>query len=270
MTGKALTTLLPAVFLLTAPSCSVKEYREDCPCFLSVDLRRAFDDIVNGPEELLVSVYCPQTCYSGTYLSRDFPDSLELLVPRGQITVSAVSVRDSKSVKDKALLIAYGNQADSVYAFSAVVDASGESASETVDLHKQYSTVYLQFLWPEGGAPSSSPGLRIKSGTNGLLIDALEPSRGEFCIELAPADIRERLSFRIPRQTDKSLTLELLDRSSGEILDSIDLGESIDRTGYDWNAEDLRDIYIEIDYTKTDALVTVKEWDDEDPFTETI
>jgi hypothetical protein len=269
MKRKALTTLLAAV-LLAAPACSVKEYREDCPCLLSVDLRRAFDDIVNGPEELLVSVYCPQTLYSGTYLSSNCPDSLELQVPRGQVIISAISIRDSRSVKDKALLISYGDQSDSVYAFSAAVDASGESASETVDLHKQYSTVFLRFLWPEDGAPSSSPGVRIKSGTNGLLIDALEPSKGAFCIELPPADIRLRQSFRIPRQTDKSLTLELFDWNTEEILDSIDLGESIDLTGYDWNAEDLQDIYIEIDYTKTDAIVTVKDWDEENSFTETI
>ena len=269
MIKKALKTLLPVV-LLTVPSCSVKEYREDCPCLLNVDLRRAFDDIVNGPQELLVSVYCPQTFYRETYLSWDFPDSLELQVPRGEVIISAISLRDSKSVKDNSLLISYGNQADSVYAFSSTVDASGESACEAVDLHKQYSTVFLQFLWPEGGAPSSSPGIRIRSGTNGLLLDALEPSKGAFCIELPEKDIRERLSFRIPRQTDKSLTLELFDRDSEEILDRIDLGESIDRTGYDWNAEDLQDIYIEIDYTRTDAIVSVREWDEEDSFTETI
>ena len=269
MTKKALISILLAVSL-TAPSCSVKEYREDCPCFLSLDLRRAFDDIVNGPEELILAVYCPETYYRETYLSTNFPDSIEIKVPRGQVTVSAISVRDSKSVKDKSLVISYGNQADSVYAFSSTVDTSGESASESVDLHKQYSTVYLKFLWPEDGGPSSSPGLRVRSSTNGLLLDALEPSKGAFCIELPPADIRARQSFRIPRQTDKSLTLDLFDPDSEEILDSIKLGEIIDSTGYDWNAEDLQDIYIEIDYTKTEAVITVKDWDNEDSFTETI
>jgi hypothetical protein len=269
MTGKALTTILLAT-MAAATACSIKEYREDCPCFLSLDLRRAFDDIVNGPEELLLSVYCPETYYRETYLSWNVPDSLELRVPRGQVVISAISVRNSKSVKDKSLLISYGDQADSIYAFSATVDASGESASETVDLHKQYSTVYVRFVWPEDGAPSSNPGIRVKSSTNGLLLDALEPSKGAFCIELPEKDIRERQSFRIPRQTDKSLTLELFSRASEEILDSINLGEYIDRTGYDWNAEDLQDIYVEIDYTRTDAVVTVKEWDDEDAFTETI
>ena len=256
--------------LAAAVSCSVKEYREDCPCFLSLDLRRAFDDIVNGPEELLISVYCPETYYRETYSSRDFPDSLELKIPRGEAIISAISVRDSKTVKDKSLLISYGDQADSVYAFCARVDASGESARENVDLHKQYSTVWMKFSWPESTQWRSGPGIRITSDTNGLYLDALEPSQGAFRIDLKEQDLSRRLSFRIPRQSDKSLTLELYDSDSGEILDTIALGEEIDATGYDWNAEDLQDIYIEIDYTKTDAVVSVREWDSEDSFRETI
>ncbi len=269
MKRKALLTLLPAV-LMTLSSCSVKEVREDCPCLLNVDLRRAFDDIVNGPEELLISVYCPQTFYRKTYLSWNFPDSLEIKVPRGQVTVSAVSVRSGSSLRDRSLLISYGNQADSVYAFSSTVDASGESARENVELHKQYSTVYLKFLWSEEGIPSSSPGLRIKGSTNGLVTDALEPTKGAFCIEMPSADLGGVLSFRIPRQTDKSLTLEMYDPDSQEILDEIPLGEHIDRTGYDWNAVDLQDIYIEIDCSQTEVTVSVSEWNSETPFTETI
>ena len=269
MNWKALISLLlPA--LAAAASCSVKEYREDCPCYLSVDLRRAFDDIVNGPEDLMISVYCPETYYRETFPVRDCPDSLELKVPRGEVIVSALYSRNSRAVKDKSLVISYGDQADSIYAFSAVVDTSGEEAREYVDLHKQYSTVYLKFLWPEGESPSGIPRLKVRSGTNGLFIDALEPSKGEFCIELPGKDITQRQSFRIPRQSDKSLTLELYDRNSDKLLDDIALGVHIDETGYDWNAEDLQDIYIEVDYTKTDAVVSVKEWDDGEEVQKTI
>ncbi len=264
-----MTLLLPA--LASALSCSVKEYRDDCPCYLSLDLRRAFDDIVSAPEELIVSVYCPETFYRETFSPASCPDSIEIRVPRGEVTVSALTVRNSRTVKDRSLLISYGDQADSIYAFSAVVDTGGEQARENVNLHKQYSTVYLKLLWPEGGdAPAAIPKLKVRGGTNGLSIDALEPSRGAFCIELPEQDPRQSHRFRIPRQSDKSLALELYDRSSGNLLDSIALGVHIDGTGYDWNAVDLQDIYIEIDWTKTDAVVTVKEWDGEDSFRKTI
>ncbi len=272
MSGKVLKPLLLLLpTLLCVISCSVKEYRDDCPCYLSLDLRRAFDDIVNAPEELMVSVYSPETCYRETFTPGSCPDSIEIRVPRGEVTVSALTVRSSRSVKDRSLLIAYGDQADSIYAFSAVVDTGGEQARERVDLHKQYSTVYLKFLWPEGGdSPSGIPKLKVRGGTNGLSIDVLAPSRGAFCIELPEQDPRQPHRFRIPRQSDKSLALEIYDRSSDTLIDNVALGDHIDLTGYDWNAEDLKDIYIEIDYTKTDAVVTVEEWDGGDSFRKTI
>ncbi len=270
MTGKALTLLLlPA--MVSAVSCSVKEYRDDCPCYLSLDLRRAFDDIVSAPEELMISVYSPENCYRETFTPGSCPDSIEIRVPRGEVTVSALTVRNSRSVKDRSLLISYGDQADSIYAFSAVVDTGGEQAREKVDLHKQYSTVYLKFLWPEeGDSPSGIPKLKVKGSTNGLSIDVLAPSRGAFCLELPEQDLMSPHRFRIPRQSDKSLALEIYDRGSGKLIDSIALGDHIDGTGYDWNAVDLKDIYIEIDYTKTDAVITVKEWDGGDSFRKTI
>lgn len=39
------------------------------------------------------------------------------------------------------------------------------------------------------------------------------------------------------------------------------LGEYIIESGYDWSAPDLADIEIEVDYSKTDVVFKVEDWE---------
>ena len=67
--------------------------------------------------------------------------------------------------------------------------------------------------------------------------------------------------MKVPRQMDASLMLEVEDENG--ISKSFAIGEYIMASGYDWNAEDLSDITVTLDYYITGVTVLVQKWDDE-------
>ena len=66
-------------------------------------------------------------------------------------------------------------------------------------------------------------------------------------------------AFRVPRQKDE--TLKLLLSKDGNIVETIDLGHLIAKTGFDWKAESLGDIAILCDLPAHTFTITVKEWE---------
>ena len=66
-------------------------------------------------------------------------------------------------------------------------------------------------------------------------------------------------AFRVPRQKDESLRLEL--SNNGSPVETIDLGYLIAKTGFDWKAESLGDIAILCDLPAHTFTITVKDWD---------
>jgi hypothetical protein len=60
------------------------------------------------------------------------------------------------------------------------------------------------------------------------------------------------------------MTLEI-DEGDG-ILKRFSLGEYIASTGYDWDAPDLHDIHIELDFAVTQIVLKVSGWDGEHKF----
>ena len=71
----------------------------------------------------------------------------------------------------------------------------------------------------------------------------------------------ERIAqFRIPRQSDDSLSLSI--RHDGAPAGTFPLGEYIDRLGYDWGSEELQDIYVTVDLVLGLVGVSVSGWED--------
>lgn len=259
----AIITLLS---VLPFTGCTVKEDRQNCPCYLQVDLKDAYDGIEGKSGDVLVSIYCPETVYRSSVLISNYPDYLEIPVPKGEIMISVLSEPERQEMQDKSLLISEGNQADSVYAYCTNILAEGEFIYDRITLHKQYSTVFLKLsgppVPPDGEVSPVNLDLKIIGYTDGLHTNGLKPHEGTFSIYLPAKTPEEVQTFRIPRQADKSLKMELYERSTGKLVDTIPLGEYIDATGYSWTAIDLQDIYIELDYAMAEVRVSINEWED--------
>lgn len=233
-------------------SCSIKEVRGPCPCWLQVDVSSC-----NGSDKLLVSAWNPDKVFATKINVSDYPDCYEKSVPKGEIAVSAIRGMKASSLTGHDLLVKSGNEADSIWAFASYVLALDESLRVKTALHKQFATVHLSIAKDaSGGFPYK---LRVNSNIAGFDVRDLSPVSGEFICspqELAAGNF----VFRLFRQKDDSFTVGLI--KGGVSIGDLPVGEYVAKAGYDWSAEDLEDIYIGIDYIQSKATVSVEDWDE--------
>ena len=74
-------------------------------------------------------------------------------------------------------------------------------------------------------------------------------------------DAEGMCQLALPRQTDDSLVLEVHDDTG--VLRAFALGEYVAASGYDWDADDLKDITISLDYALTRIVIEVGDWREE-------
>lgn len=238
-----------AVMLET--SC-VKEDRTPCPCWLDVFLGEK-----TSSEVVLCIWQNTDNLLSETLSEEMFSPFVEREVRRGFNLLSAFERKGQLSSTGTRIITAEGQQCDSLYACSDLVNCTGEFAVDTIRFHKQFATLYLQILNPlEVDYPYT---LTIRGNVCGMDLSSFRPVDGKF--SYTPVLNEEFLgTCRLPRQKDNSLAIEMARADDGSPVDTIPLGELIAATGYDWKAVDLNDIVIKIDFAKADISVTVNEW----------
>lgn len=259
--------------MLLLSSCSVKEDRSGCPCWMTVEMPEQVghdggqvdnDDCVvlrlrgNSDED--------EVGYSYQVTEAVKPDvgALEYEVPRGSVGVSAVALGNEipgqagydgiAGYDGDKIRIPVGEQMDSLYGFFRRFYTKCESVLCDVELHKEFCTV--SFTLGDDGYISPYD-LEIWGNVAGVSAWDLMPLEGDFRFAPSPEDGVYRV--RVPRQSDASLELVMLEDS--EIVDRLPLGEYITRSGYDWAGEDLADVHIALDMEKQQVMITVIGWD---------
>lgn len=265
---KKIKYILFAVLSVIFISSCVKENRINCPCYLlfahdGFDNNEYFGDInlfiYEDGHKLDDSVYD---------IVEMIEDKCDIPVKRGYHDVCGVGgIKYMDIDRTYSLRIPYGYQCDPIYAFHDDVTAQGERALVFGTIHKQYATVYLNV----NITADNEAAVKVIGNTSGLDIRTMEPLDGEFCC-LVKKDLDGYFSFRVPRQRNSSLDIEVWDTPVGSNpsistmigcskLTSLNIGSIIsDRLQYDWNASSLPDIYIDVDFVRSMMTITIKEW----------
>ena len=248
---------LAAVLALLA-SCSVKEDRDECPCWLEV----AVSGCERIARNITVSAWNPSTVFMEGIDVRDYPKGYERKVPKGYLTVSAFAGRKVQELSGESLVIPDGLPCDSLWAHRALVNCNGEFARDTAVLHKQFATVHLKIDNLKEGEQYPYA-LVLRSRFDGLRLTDCSPHAGVWSCDL------DRLPdgtyvFRVPRQGDGSLAIDLM--LDGEKMDEYPVGEYILQSGYSWLSEDLDDIWIGMDYGGSEPNIVIEKWGDSDPY----
>ena len=279
--------------MLFLSSCSIKEDRDGCPCWMTVDLSDVAEsrwkspevqsniehqDVTKSPESrsnvaenVLLRLRgnsdedAVEYEYQMTEAVRADAGTLEYEVPRGAVGVSAVAfgrrvtgrAGNDGGMPDRVgdeIRIQVGEQMDSLYGFFMMYHTRCESVLCDVDLHKEFCTVSFTL----GDKGYSSPyDIEIWGNIAGISSWDLMPVKGDF--RYAPVQKNGVYQVRVPRQEDNSLELVMLD--DDDIVDRLPLGEYIARSGYDWTAENLADVNVALDLEKQQVMITVSGWD---------
>lgn len=246
--------LTACLALLTGlSSCTIKEARGECPCYLQVSFT---DPEATGPVQLLGWREAP--LFRERVRIEDCRPAWTKAVDKGILTLSACKGIDQASTEGRTLYIPVGCQADSLYAYAAEVDATGDVARAQVSLRKQFATILLDIRKPaeEVGACRFT----VEGTTAGVdLLDYYSPVVGLFRYEPQPRPGESIVSFRVPRQGDDALLVTI--RPADGAPARFPLGEYIRRLGYNWKSEELQDIYVAIDLVRGKIGIRTEDWE---------
>lgn len=254
MVRKSWCLLVSLAALVVVYSCSVKEDRTGCPCFLTLD--------AGGTEAGSVTVICKSRdieTRSFLYPSEGKTET-EIEVPKGAVKVSAYSGDIFSVEQGGCLIIPYGYGSDCIFASAADVDTRADAAYEKIALHKQFARISLEICNDASNWRTEECVLKVRGRTCGFSLDDLCPVEGEFSCTAFPDD-NGVFSFLIPRQKDDSLCCWL--ECFGKKSEPIPLGDILRASGFDWTRRSLGDASLKVNLPSVVLDVSIVEWDRE-------
>ena len=251
---------------ILAASCSLKEDRGPCPCWLDIDLEqcRSVHEDRNGQDretdimDVRVSAWNDRFLFGQKVGHEDFGEPYEKAVPKSWVATSVVTGEEMMVRDGYRLISPAGEDADEIWAYAGHVACFDESARDTAVLHKQFARVRVKISNPVGDRYPYT--FRLKSGICGLDLRDLSPLEGvtDIPLERGTDDI---MTFNLIRQSEDS-RIEIDIYEKDKHLDTFPVHEWIRALGYSWLAKDLQDIDINIDYAKGEISVKVNDWGD--------
>lgn len=260
--------VLPALLLLiiSLSGCSVKEDRNSCPCLLVLDM----GGIAGGPgEDLLLSISSERGfSYRDTIMLSHLSEKYRFMVPREDLLIScfspskAVSYVPSDGAGFAANLVSIkpGEDCPAIRMSSGLVNSVADTAFLKIRLRKNYCRLRLRLK--RTGTEGASLSFKVDGKIAGYGLMG-EPVPGPFYARMS-AEENEAFIVNLPRQKDNSLILNIMDGL--EVVRGLSLGVYIEASGYDWDAPDLEDIDMELDFDRSVLTLTINKWTEEIPF----
>lgn len=239
-----------AVFALCS-GCFVKEDREDCPCLYVLELGQ-IDTLESGEVEVEINSQ-DGFLYSKNISSSDFKTPLSVEVPRKGINVCVVSCDRGLFRSGEGLLIPPGEDCPPVYMYSNRLDTRADIVRDTALLHKNYCRMTLQLV---SDRTITEFEMNILGNVCGY-DNAGKPLQGRFNSMGEQLDATKAL-VNLPRQKDSSLRLQVYE--AGEVVREFALGEYIAASGYDWEAPDLGNLNVTVNFSLAKIGIEVEPW----------
>lgn len=243
-----------ALLLQLLCSCSMKEDRMECPCYVSVKS--------DTEEDCLVTFYTS----GGSIIDRKTMTAEELSsgenwtkIEKGDFQVSVLQGwRDMELSGVTVLSGRRGEESAGVYCASSAEYAVEDDLTVHEALQKQYADITLDFGDASAGLYPYS--LKVTSSLHSLDILTLEAAAGSYEIEPEVGSDNTAV-FRMLRQSDtEPINIYMYDGITGEPVADFDLNWYILRTGYSWKAEYLSDIRVLIDFARLELTIHINDW----------
>lgn len=265
----------------TCPGCSVKEDRDLCPCTLVLEFPREDAERLQDGVTVCMRGYSDDgfslcdTLLAGQAASDGSPDTISdkgsysYVVPKGDIDLavaySADGLAGELNSSGRWIEIDEGRPCPSIWTCCEKVSARADRVTVPVRLHKNFCRIDIQVRDVDGEEFPFK--LRVRGNVNGYGLDG-KPARGAFLCDAERSETESAGSghgyaVTVPRQTDDSLTLEIV---TDDVAKSFAIGNYIAASGYDWASADLKDICLEIDYARTVISFTIDKWTHSEQF----
>lgn len=240
------------LILAVMASCGEIEDSALCPCRLCL----AFGEVVpgNGSVAWMMGARNSSFVDRGCLSYSAWPRGLVFSVPRDTVIVKMLVAGGPASLDAGGLVIKEGEDCPYVYQFSNVLDCCADETKDTIVLLKKFALLRCEINNVDDLHGELQ--YEVEGDVCGYDIFA-EPSQGPFRCVIGMEDIslaRKTGLISLPKQVDESLRLNVK-TSRGQLVRTFAIGEYIEKSGYDWNADNLEDIEIEIDLVNSTIFI---------------
>ena len=247
-----------ALCLVLLLSCTVKEDRTECPCFLTINMGgvESAGLMEEGADSLVVQVGSEEDFFvREAFHLRDNVQEYTVAVPKARTDVLVVCAAGRFVHDAGGIHIPEGNECPALYMYADSFVADAGEVRRTVSLHRNYCVLTVS-MKTSFNALARPYRITLEGNVSGYRMDG-SPEEGFFSSFSSSSG--GPCHLLIPRQRDGSLRLVLDFPDSGEVR-SFPVGEYILDSGYDWNAPDLEDIDVEMDFSRSSLTFTISKW----------
>lgn len=252
MYSKILELLALVLILVT---CTIIEDRAACPCRVEFRVDGSFkadegvDIVVLGTQGQFAFHHHYDAWEASLPVFVDVPDreGADILVCPGFL---ARFVTEGGS-----LVFPSGASCPEMPLYSATVSTEPENVTLDVTPHKNHCNITVRF---SDSFPANCV-LQLSSSVCGMAPGG-KPVDGVFR-QNVPLGASGVAVCRLPRQKDFSAMLDII--TPDDVTRHIALGNMMQQAGYDWSAEELGDITLDIDYTLSNVHLKFAGWDRE-------
>lgn len=250
---------------LCALSCSVKEDRSPCPCYLNLNV----DQMVQQADyaEGIVTVMTSDNMLEQTRVNLSDYEGIgyDVAVPRKTIhSMVAVGHEDLWWNAD-TLFAATNLEWGPVMLAKETSLCDGDDKFLNMDFHKEYCRVNFMLVGVID-VEEYPFDIRVKANSNAIRMRDGMPVNGNYTAYASPLNTG-MYTVLVPRQKDDGLIVSLLMHSethnytSDDYVFTIELGDLLNKQGYRWDKQDLDDVYLKIDIVRASCSVFVMPWE---------
>lgn len=249
------------------------EDRSNCPSFLFFDITndsqfetsdRVYATVYRQPEDIRAG---EATTSVGDIEDRSF--WFEVKKAEAWSGYGLLGMDKSHLVNESEWVVDEGEQGDPLFRFEYNVPGFEESSVVPVEMVKDHARVTIKFLrfdQFEGSGGQFPFEVVIKGNTCGIDAKTGLPVRGPFLYRPAE-DFGGTFNFILPRQADNALEMELWGKPGiyerEGLVDTFSLSALFQQLGnVNWEAKNLPDIYLEIDYVESIYHISVMGWEE--------
>lgn len=240
-------------------SCSVKEDRTGCPCFMILDFGgiETADLMDRGFKNMDVHVCAAGEAFADeTFMLKNGVKEFFIAVPKTGVDVAVYCADGGRYSVLDGFTVDSGSPFPRVYMSAESVDTGSDVIRRAITLHKNWCGLKLCLKSSDNGIRTPFK-VRLIGNVDGYCPSG-RPHEGHFDYT-SDVSMRSECVVNIPRQVDESLWMQVIYGESGDIR-SFPIGEFIAASGYDWKAPDLDDVSVEMDFTKTGLAFSISGW----------
>ena len=246
------------VLALSLLSCSVKEDRSQCACWLTLDL----SSCAGAADLIRIRVLTADEVIERDFVPGEDLPLYEIPVSKGSCSLEAFLCPQGLQAGTGAISVAPGDGCPELYAYSSTFQAAGETAGQKVQLHKHFSEITLILE----DSPWDSPGCSflVTAPSAGISLPEMQAAGGGFRFQVPYSGPGQRL-FRLPRQREGDADRILLELTAPDgYHQTIEIGLMLREWGFDWNAEDLPDAVLSIRGGEVSLQIAGADWEIQD------